>query len=278
MKLQLDNVCCKACFSLAQKFQKHTFAFIAMPFLNQLYALSKRNVILRYKHSLIGFLWGFIKPFIYLLIFIVIFSAQFSSVKNYVLYATSGILFWFFFSNIVSQGIQSIIQASGIIKSVKLPALLFPMAEVTTELFNLALALVVYFVIMHWFGLVYTMQLLWLLPMLFIFAVFSFSIAILLAAFNVYFRDIGILWNTIQPAIFYLTPIAYTEELIPAKFSFVIKLNPIYYYIKLFRFPLYEAAAPDMMLFLKCTGISVVTLCISTFIFYRLKNQFITAI
>jgi ABC-type polysaccharide/polyol phosphate export permease len=122
------------------------------------------------------------------------------------------------------------------------------------------------------------MQLLWLLPMLFIFAVFSFSIAILLAAFNVYFRDIGILWNTIQPAIFYLTPIAYTEELIPAKFSFVIKLNPIYYYIKLFRFPLYEAAAPDMMLFLKCTGISVVTLCISTFIFYRLKNQFITAI
>ncbi|MBK7040778.1 MAG: ABC transporter permease [Bacteroidetes bacterium] len=79
--------------------------------LNQLYALSKRNIILRYKHTLIGFLWGFIKPLMYLLIFIVIFSAQFSSVKNYVLYATSGILFWFFFSNIVSQGIQSIIQA-----------------------------------------------------------------------------------------------------------------------------------------------------------------------
>lgn len=249
-----------------------------MPFINQLYALSKRNVILRYKHSLIGFLWGFIKPFIYLLIFIVIFSAQFSSVKNYVLYATSGILFWFFFSNIVSQGIQSIIQASGIIKSVKLPALLFPMAEVTTELFNLALALMVYFIVMHWFGMVYTVNLIWLIPVLFIFSVFSFSIAILLAAFNVYFRDIGILWNTIQPAIFYLTPIAYTEDLIPEKFSWVIRLNPVYYFIKLFRYPLYDAAAPDMRLFIQCTGISALALCISLLIFYRLKNQFITAI
>ncbi|MBK8144315.1 MAG: ABC transporter permease [Bacteroidetes bacterium] len=205
--------------------------------MNQLYALSKRNVILRYKHSLIGFLWGFIKPLIYLLIFIVIFSAQFSSVKNYVLYATSGILVWFFFSNIVSQGVQSIIQASGIIKSVKLPVLLFPLAEVATELFNLALALMVYFVVMHWFGMVYSIQLIWLIPILFIFSIFSFSIAIFLAALNVYFRDIGILWNTIQPAIFYLTPIAYTEALIPERFSFVIKLNPIYYFIKLFRYP-----------------------------------------
>lgn len=249
-----------------------------MQFLNQLYALSKRNVILRYKHSLIGFLWGFIKPLIYLLIFIVIFSAQFSSVRNYVLYATSGILFWFFFSNIVSQGVQSIIQASGIIKSVKLPALLFPLAEVTTELFNLALALAVYFLVMQWFGMVYTFQLIWLIPILFIFSIFSFSIAILLAALNVYFRDIGILWNTIQPAIFYLTPIAYTEELIPDRFSFVIKLNPIYYFIKLFRFPLYNATAPDLHLFFVCSCISLASLFCSIFIFNRLKNQFITAI
>ncbi len=249
-----------------------------MQFLNQLYALSKRNVILRYKHSLIGFLWGFIKPLIYLLIFIVIFSAQFTSVTNYVLFVTSGILFWFFFSNIVSQGVQSIIQASGIIKSVKLPALLFPLSEVLTELFNLLLALMVYFFVMNWFGLVYTFQLLWIIPILFIFSVFSFSVAIFLAALNVYFRDIGILWNTIQPAIFYLTPIAYTEELIPERFSYVIKLNPIYYYIKLFRFPLYEAKAPDMHLFLTCTCISIITLAFSLFIFNRLKNQFITAI
>ncbi|MBL7767200.1 MAG: ABC transporter permease [Chitinophagaceae bacterium] len=249
-----------------------------MQYLNQLYALSKRNVIVRYKHSVIGFLWGFLKPLIYLLIFIVIFSAQFTSVNNYVLYATSGILFWFFFSNITAQGIQSIIGSSGIIKSINIPALLFPLAEVISELFNLVLALIVYFIIMHWFGMHYTLHLLWLIPILFIFALFTYSVTLILAALNVYFRDVGILWNTIQPAIFYLTPIAYTESLIPDKFKFIIQANPIYYYIKLFRFPLYEAAAPEMMLLLKCSVLSTGLFMLSLLLFNRLKNQFITAI
>ncbi len=249
-----------------------------MRFFHQLYALSKRNVILRYKHSLIGFLWGFIKPLLYLFIFIVIFSAQFSSMKNYVLYTTSGILFWFFFSNIVSQGVQSIVQSAGIIKSVKLDVLLFPLAEVLTELFNLSLALLIYFAVMHWFGLQYSFHLIWLLPLLIIFSIFTLGITILLAALHVYFRDVGILWNTIQPAIFYLTPIAYNESLIPKRFAAVIQYNPIYPFIKLFRYPLYENIAPPGSLLINCCIISLVSFALGLFVFNRLKNQFITAI
>lgn len=249
-----------------------------MQHLNQLYALSKRNIIVRYKHSLIGFFWGFFKPLLYLLIFIVIFSSQFSSTSNHVLYITSGILFWFFFSNCTSQGVQSIVQASGLLKSVYIPAIFFPLAEVIGELFNVLLALSVYFAIMHWFGMVYTLQLFWVLPILFLFAIFSFSVTLILSALNVFYRDVGILWNTIQPAIFYLTPIAYTESLIPQRFSFVIKANPIYYFIKLFRYPLYEAIAPDFYLMGKCVLITFVSLSIGILLFNRLKNQFITAI
>ena len=249
-----------------------------MQTLKQLYALSKRNVVIRYKHSLVGFFWGFIKPLIYLLIFIVIFSSQFTSTGNYVLYATSGILFWFFFSNITSQGIQSIIQSAGILKSVSVPAILFPIAEVIGELFNLFLALVVYFILMHWFGIVYSFTLFWILPILILFSVFTLSITLVLASLNVFFRDFGILWNSIQPAIFYLTPIAYTENLIPNRFSFIIRLNPIYYFIKLFRYPLYLSQNPDMHLLLKCTIITAISFVCSLFIFNKLKNQFITAI
>ncbi|GBL34571.1 hypothetical protein EMGBS15_01660 [Filimonas sp.] len=77
---------------------------------------------------------------------------------------------------------------------------------------------------------------------------------------------------------FYLTPIAYTESLIPQRFSFVIKANPIYYFIKLFRYPLYEGVAPDFHLMGKCALITVVSLSLGFFLFNRLKNQFITAI
>lgn len=249
-----------------------------MQHLTQLYALSKRNIIVRYKHSLIGFFWGFFKPLLYLLIFIVIFSSQFSSTTNQVLYITSGILFWFFFSNCTSQGVQSIVQASGLLKSVYIPAIFFPLAEVIGEIFNVVLALIVYFFVMQWFGMVYHWQLLWVIPILILFATFSFSITLILSSLNVFYRDIGILWNTIQPAIFYLTPIAYTESLIPERFSFVIKANPIYYFIKLFRYPLYESCAPDFNLMLKCVLITLLSLCVGVAIFNRLKNQFITAI
>lgn len=249
-----------------------------MQHLTQLYALSKRNIIVRYKHSLIGFFWGFFKPLLYLLIFIVIFSSQFSSTTNQVLYITSGILFWFFFSNCTSQGVQSIVQASGLLKSVYIPAILFPLAEVIGEIFNVVLALLVYFFVMQWFGMVYHWQLLWVIPILILFATFSFSITLILSSLNVFYRDIGILWNTIQPAIFYLTPIAYTENLIPERFSFVIKANPIYYFIKLFRYPLYDACAPDFNLMLKCVFITLLSLSVGIAIFNRLKNQFITAI
>ena len=249
-----------------------------MQHLNQLYALSKRNIIVRYKHSFIGFLWGFLKPLLYLLIFIVIFSSQFSSTSNHVLYITSGILFWFFFSNCTSQGVQSIITASGLLKSVYIPAMFFPLAEVISELFNVLLALTVYFIIMHWFGMVYSIHLIWVLPTLILFGVFTFGITLILSALNVFYRDVGILWTTILPAIFYLTPIAYSETLIPGKFSFVIKVNPIYYFIKLFRFPLYEAKAPDLLLFGQCFLITLLSASIGLFLFNRMKNQFITAI
>lgn len=249
-----------------------------MQYLIQLYALSKRNIILRYKHSLLGFLWGFLKPLLYLLIFTVIFSSQFSSVSHYVLYATSGIIFWFFFSNITAQSMQSIIQSSGIIKSIKVPAILFPLSECLSEFFNLIPALIVYFFLMHWFGMQYSLSLFWLFPAILLFGLFSLSVGLLLSALNVYFRDTAILWNTIQPAIFYLTPIAYTESLIPTKFSFVIRYNPVYFFIRLIRKPIYESASPAWNDWLYCILIAMAAFSFSYLVFHRLKNQFITAI
>lgn len=259
-------------------FLQHTAFEPPMQFFRVLFALSQRNVILRYKHSLIGFLWGFLKPLLYLLIFIVIFSAGFASVKHYVLYATSGILLWFFFANIVSQSVPSIVQSGGILRSLKIEPLLLPLAEALTELFNLALALAVYFVLMQWFGMQYSWYLLWLLPGLLLFTLFSFAAGMLLSALHVYFRDVGILWTTLQPAFFYLTPVAYTEDLIPQRFAFLIRYNPIYAFIRMLRKPLLEALPPEPTQWMHCSLLTIGILIPAWLIFQRLKNQFITAL
>ncbi len=246
--------------------------------INRIYALSKRNVILRYKNSLVGFFWGFIKPLIYLLIFMVMFSQSFPSMDHYILFVTSGLILWFFFSNVTSQSVGSVAGSAGLLKSLNIPAYFFPLSEMISELFNLLLTIIVFLVLMNWFGIVYSYKLLFAIPALLLFAIFAYGLNLLLSSINVFFRDVGILWGTIQPALFYLTPIAYPETMIPEKYKLVIKSNPIYYFIKLGRTIFHENVVPPMHAWNVCIFIAFTMLIIGLVVFNRLKNQFISAI
>jgi ABC-type polysaccharide/polyol phosphate export permease len=199
-------------------------------------------------------------------------------VNNYVLYATSGLVFWFFFSNVTNQSIGNIIGSSGLIKSLNIPAMVFPLSEMISELFNLMLTLIVYFILMHWFGMVYSLKLLLVLPCIILFCFFSFGLMLILSSLNVFFRDIGILWTTVQPALFYATPIAYPERMISGRYMFIVKCNPIYYFIKLGREILYNDTLPPFRLWMDCLILATGMYLLGIFVFNRLKNQFISAI
>ncbi|WP_345078854.1 ABC transporter permease [Nemorincola caseinilytica] len=245
--------------------------------IDRIYALSKRNVILRYKNSFAGFLWGFFKPLLYLLIFTVIFKQR-SGIDNYVLYATSGLIFWFFFSNSTSQSVSSIIGSAGLLKALNIPSYFFPLSEVLGELFNLLLTLIVFLIIMHWGGLVYDLRLLLIVPCVAMFAIFVYGLNLLLCSMNVFFRDIGIIWGTIQPALFFLTPIAIPETDIPTEYRTIIVNNPIYFFIRLGRGIFYNPEPPSSQLWISCAIIALSMFLVGQFVFNRLKNQFISAI
>ena len=206
------------------------------------------------------------------------FKQQFSSIQNYVLFATSGLILWFFFSNLTNQSVGSIVGSAGLVRSLNIPVEFFPLSEMLSELFNLMLTLVVFMTVMHWFGMVYSLRLLFIVPCVILFALFAFGLNLFLCSVNVFFRDIGIIWNTIQPAMFYLTPIAYPESMIAPQYKLIIKCNPIYYFIKLGRGILYETQAPSWHLWLECIIIAGTMYIVGQFVFNRLKNQFISAI
>ena len=223
-----------------------------------------------------GFFWGFFKPLLYLMIFIAVFSKIPSNhIDNYILYVTSGLIFWFFFSNVTNQAVGSIIGSAGLIKSLNIPVIFFPLSEILSELFNFVLTILVFLVVMHWFGITYSFRMLLILPCIIIFSIFSFGVTIFLSSINVFFRDVSILWGTIQPALFYLTPIGYREDLVP---PIIAHGNPIYYFIKLGRSIFHDPQLPSMTLWLQCTAIALGTYAIGAFVFYKLKNQFISTI
>ena len=107
-------------------------------------------------------------------------------------------------------------------------------------------------------------------------SLFIFSVGLILGSLNVFFRDIGILWNTLNPALFYLTPIAYSIDIIPEQYRFYFKLNPLYHFLYIIRNVLHEGIAPDLKHSIYCMIITASTFLIAVFIYKRTKNGFIS--
>lgn len=240
------------------------------------WAVSAKNVKLRYRNSLFGFLWSFLNPLLYLLIFIFIFNNAFPDIENYPLYAVTGLIFWTFFSATSSQIIQSVIDSSGILKSLNVPPIIFPISFLTSSLVNFLLSLIPFFILMYFFGLNPSPVLLLIFPGLILLCAFTLGFSLTLAAFNVFFRDVSMFYNTILPAIFYFTPIAYSFKLVPDKYKFIVKMNPLFHFIELFRVILYNEQVPSVKLTGIVTSISFFFLLSGIYVFNKLKKGFIS--
>jgi ABC-2 type transport system permease protein len=99
-----------------------------------------------------------------------------------------------------------------------------------------------------------------------------------MAALNVYLRDVGMLWSSLLPAILYLTPIAYPVTLIPEKWRWMMGFNPLFHYIKAIRSILYSSVAPSASEFLIMLLISMLSLILGLGIFRKIERHFISAI
>ncbi len=209
--------------------------------------LTRRNLKLKYKNSILGYFWSLLTPLFYLSIFVFVFSRAFGSVENYPLYALTGLIFWQFFNNGINQIINSFISNAGIIKTIFVPLKFFPISAIYTELISFLLSLIPFTFVMLFFGLQLNAQSLFIFPYLAIFSFFILGIGLTLASLNVYLRDVSILWNTLSPALFYFSPIVYTASFVPQEYLWILKLNPLYYFFEGTRSILYHGVLPSLM-------------------------------
>lgn len=235
-----------------------------------------KNLQLKYKHSALGFLWSLLHPFLYLLIFLAIFSTAFPSIENYPLYCLSGLVFWIYFSGGTNQLCIVFIKNAHLIKALNVPKTIYPLTELGSELVSFLLGLIPFMIIMYFMGLQMTWNLLYLIPVILLFSVFIFALGLILASLNVFFRDVGILWNTINPALFYLSPIAYSYNIVPEQFKFIVKYNPLYHFLEIVRNVLYDGTAPSMHYIGRCLLITGVASVLAFLIYRKTRNGFIS--
>ncbi len=178
-----------------------------------------RDLKTRYKRSVLGFAWSFLNPLFMVMIFTVVFTviARAQNVPNYPLFALCGLLAWNFLAGSVSGAARSIVGNAHLIDKVYFPRELLPISVVFANLINFILSLIVFFILLLLFRIPLSW---WILSLPIIIAVqfvLVVGLALIVAALNVFYRDVEHVLDVGLLAWFFLTPIFWELELLPNK-------------------------------------------------------------
>lgn len=234
-----------------------------------------REVKLRYKRSVLGFVWTILNPLFAMAIFAMVFSTIFGARPHYPLYVMTALLGWNVFSLGTSRGLDSVVINGSIIRKVFVPKAIFPIAAVASQVVNFVFSLVPLFLLMMTTGATFSLNLLWLPIPLLSLTCFSLGVALLLGTFNVFFRDVKYFYEAGVLAWFYATPIFYPAEIIPDKFKLLLHINPMYALLESLRAPIYQGTAPPMEVLILGLVLSLATLVIGWAVFHRFEGRFI---
>lgn len=211
--------------------------------------LTRKNVKLKYRNSWLGVFWSFLQPLLNMIVLSVVFGALFGRSNEYVIcfpvYLFTGRLIFDFFSTATKQSMISFRRNQAIIKKVYVPKYMYPLSSILSTFVTFAISIVCYVCVWIFFkltgisggaNLTITWRILLVfIPMLYV-LVFSAGVGLILSVLNVFFRDIEYIWDVLVKLLFYMVPIVYPLQKITTPWIvFVIKINPLYTMIELFR-------------------------------------------
>ena len=209
--------------------------------------LASRNVKKQYRGSVLGVLWTILSPLLTMLVMWFVFDALFGRGEYYPLYLLCGNIVFTAFKGCTTSSLVSIQQNRNSLLRTKIHAYVFPCSMAVTSLINFGLTLIALVPFMIWksvtLGLnLFTWRLVFIIPMVPAFWLFTYGVSLLLAVLYVFFRDLKNLYQVIVLLWQYLTPIFYMVDTITkssrpaAKAAFtVIKLNPMFHFTNYLR-------------------------------------------
>ncbi|MDQ7030726.1 MAG: ABC transporter permease [Ardenticatenia bacterium] len=185
---------------------------------NLLWSLVMRDLKVRYKNSILGVGWSLLNPLLMMLVFTVVFTVFWpnNQVTNFPAFVLTGLLPWNLFQASVMGSAYSIVGNANLVKKVYFPREVLPMAVVLSNVVNFLLALLVLFPILWASGIPLTRHALWVPIILVIQVAFTVGLAFIFSTLNVFYRDTVMILDVGLLAWFFLTPIFYPMEFIPA--------------------------------------------------------------
>jgi len=176
-----------------------------------------RDLKVRYKNSVLGFLWSLLNPLLLMLVFTLVFTIMLPNlaIPKFPVFVLCALLPWNFFNTSVLGGTTSIVSNGHLIKKVYFPREILPIAMVLSNFVNLLLALPVLFALIVFFRVPLNVSLVYLPLIMIVQVAFTIGMALILATLDVFYRDTGVIMEVIMQAWFFLTPVFYPVSLLP---------------------------------------------------------------
>lgn len=253
---------------------------------NLLKELTKKNVKLKYRNSWLGIFWSFLQPLLNMIVLSVVFGGIFGKKSDlivcYPVYLFTGRLLFSFFTTSTKQALTSFRRNQAIIKKVYVPKYMYPLSSILSNFVTFAISLLCLVCVWIFFRVtgmsggakleINGYALLCWVPMLLL-LIFSTGVGLILSVVSVYFRDVEYIWDVLTQLLFYTVPILYHLKTIETHWiQIVIKINPLYSMIELFRHCVLYGQLMSWELFLYAFVVSVITLIVGI-IFFNWKSD-----
>lgn len=203
-----------------------------------LWVLTMRDIKVRYKQTVLGAAWAILRPVLTMVVFSVVFGSLAKMPSDgypYPIFVYAGLLPWTFFANAVGTAGQSLVGSAHLVSKVYFPRLVIPLASTGAGLLDLAISTGVLLLMMLWYGVGWTWNLL-AAPFLAVGLVFAaLSIGTLLAALTVRFRDFTHITPFMLQVWMYVTPVVFPVSLLPTQWQWVLYANPMTGLVEAFR-------------------------------------------
>lgn len=243
-----------------------------------LFFFTLREVQVRYKQTVIGFLWAILQPLLTMVVFSLFFGELAEMPSDgipYPIFSYAALVPWTMFSSGISAAANSVVVNRQILTRVYLPRLILPSSSVLAVFIDFLLAFAILLLMMLYFGIAPTMNVIFLPALVLLAIVSALGVGFWLSAMNVQFRDIRYTLPFITQLWLFITPIAYPSSLIENESLKVLYgLNPMAGVVEGFRWALLGADSNPQTIIVSSTAVGIALFISGLFYFRSVEKTF----
>ncbi len=244
-------------------------------FFELLFAMTEKELRARYKHTVFGFFWLVANPLLQMLVIGFVFTFFMKApVEHYYHYLFTGLLVWNFFSLSLTKATPSIVFERSLIKKAAFPRSVIPLSIILSNFVHLIAAQILFLFPIIFLGTLTWSSLPVLLAGYVLLLAFTVGLSLLTSALNVRFRDINFFVQAIMIICFYATPIIYSFSVIPYKYIWLWRLNPMVSILQLFQNAFIQYPLPGWGMISINLSLILITLLLGISVFRRESKNF----